>query len=464
MRYRRVLLLLSIFLPLGFAATSYAAVAGAFRSEVSTLPTVNLVLPTKGSVTGGTNVAVVGTNLTGAMSVSFGGVQSPSFLVDSPTSITAESPPGTGTVDITVTTPSGTSQTSSADQFTYVTHPPVVSAVNPTRGLITGGTKVSIVGSDFGAATSVNFGSNEATSFRRSGDDLIVATSPAGTGTVDITVTTPQGTSSLSTADEFTYVAQLPTIRLVNPARGEVSGGTTVTVLGSNFRGASAVNFGGTPATSFVVNSAHQITAVSPAGTDTVDVSVTTPQGTSSVVPHDQFVYGFPSPTVEFILPTKGDALGGTRVAVIGSSFIGATSVDFGSTPAAKFTVNSDQSVTATAPPGTGVVDVTVTTPQGSSATSSSDQFTYLLHPPVVKEVLPNSGSAGGGTTVTIVGANFKGATAVDFGGTSVTSFEVDSNQVITATSPAGSGTVDITVTTAQGSSATSSADQFAYD
>ena len=65
---------------------------------------------------------------------------------------------------------------------------------------------------------------------------------------------------------------------------------------------------------------------------------------------------------------------------------------------------------------------------------------------------------------VTITGTGFTGATAVDFGGTNAaTNVQVVSATEITATSPAGTGTVDVTVTTAGGTSTTSSADQFTY-
>ncbi|WP_312692823.1 IPT/TIG domain-containing protein [Caproiciproducens sp.] len=81
---------------------------------------------------------------------------------------------------------------------------------------------------------------------------------------------------------------------------------------------------------------------------------------------------------------------------------------------------------------------------------------------PTVTSISPASGSAG--TTVTITGTGFTGASAVKFGTDSATSVTVDSDTQITATSPAGSGTVDVTVTTAGGTSATSSADQFTYN
>ena len=67
----------------------------------------------------------------------------------------------------------------------------------------------------------------------------------------------------------------------------------------------------------------------------------------------------------------------------------------------------------ATSPPGTGVVDVTVTSPSGTSATGPQDQFTYA---PVVASIAPAFGPATGGTRVMITGDNLCQATGVDFG------------------------------------------------
>src|SRR5208337_5028734 len=101
-------------------------------------------------------------------------------------------------------------------------------------------------------------------------------------GTVDVTVTTPGGTSATSASDQFTY-DPVPTVTGVTPAAGPVAGGTTVTVTGTGFTGATSVKFGTTAATSYTVVSATSITAVSPAGSaGTVDVTVTTPGGTSA--------------------------------------------------------------------------------------------------------------------------------------------------------------------------------------
>ncbi len=71
---------------------------------------------------------------------------------------------------------------------------------------------------------------------------------------------------------------------------------------------------------------------------------------------------------------------------------------------------------------------------------------------PVISSVSPASGTDAGGTSVTIIGTDLTGATAVTFGGTAATSFNVDDSTKITATTPAGTpGAVDVAVTTPGG-------------
>ena len=176
--------------------------------------------------------------------------------------------------------------------------PPSVAQVSPHRGTPAGGTEVAIEGTNFSEVAAVDFGSTAATSYTVNSDGSITAISPAGTGTVDVTVVTPGGTSATSPADRFTYGV---TVTGVEPDEGPLAGGTSVTITGSGFTGATGVSFGSTTATSFTVNSDSSITAVSPAGTGTVDVEVTTPSGTSPTSPADQFSYRGPTPTIESV-------------------------------------------------------------------------------------------------------------------------------------------------------------------
>ena len=95
----------------------------------------------------------------------------------------------------------------------------------------------------------------------------------------------------------FTPAATPPVVTGISPVSGPTSGGTSVTITGTGFTGATSVKFGSTPATSFAVTSDTSITAASPAeSAGTVDVTVTTPGGTSATSPADRYTYQTPCP------------------------------------------------------------------------------------------------------------------------------------------------------------------------
>jgi IPT/TIG domain len=267
-----------------------------------------------------------------------------------------------------------------------------VTHVSPNKGPVAGSTKVTVTGSGFTTPKAVNFGQEPARDLKFIDDTKLTVTSPqAAAGTVDVTVTTSAGqTSPTSAADSFTYNGHptKPTITDVNPNSGPVAGGTNVTVTGTGFTGATGVNFGPTAAPNPDVVSDTQLTVASPpaASPGPVDVTVTTPAGTSPTSPADHFTYEpVPAaPTVTGINPDRGAVAGGTNVTVTGTGFTGATGVNFGPTAAQNPDVVSDTQLTVVSPQATGPagpVDVTVATPGGISATSPSDQFIYELLP-----------------------------------------------------------------------------------
>ncbi len=293
------------------------------------------------------------------------------------TSIHTYNNAGSFTITITVTDMTTRQTGRGSGTATVTMQGPRVTGINSNSGPAAGGTSVTITGSNFTNTTSVSFGTTAAASFTITSDTQITAVSPAGNGTVDVTVTTPGGTSTISTADQFTYIP-LPSVKSVTPTSGPVAGGTTVTITGSNLTNATSVSFGSTATNNFTVDNDTQITAVSPAGSGTVDVTVTTPGGASAISTADQLSY-IPPPTVTGINPASGPTTGGTTVTITGSNFTGATSVSFGTTATSNFIVDSDTQITVVSPAGNGTVDVTVTTPEGTSTASTADQFSYYL-------------------------------------------------------------------------------------
>lgn len=418
-------------------------------------PTVSTVEPAVGAAKGGTAVTITGTGFTGATGVSFGSVPAASFKVESETSISATSPAGTGKVHVTVATENGTSEQTAADEFTYA---PTVTELMPKEGREMGATAVTITGTGFTGVTAVKFGAKSAKSFKVESPTTITAESPAGKGTVHVTVTGEGGTSEPTVADEYVYVPA-PEVTAVEPNHGEAAGGTPVTISGVHLKGTTSVKFGESSATSVEAVSETTVKATAPPGAGKVHITVTTPGGTSPATGLSEYVY---EPTVTAVIPSLGPASGGTAVTITGTGFQeGHTTVKFGLETASAVVVNSLTSLTAVSPPGAGTQPVVVVTESGPS--SGSATFTYVPAPSV-SAVAPTEGPEAGGTAVTITGANLGGATAVYFGTTPATGFTVLSPTSIVATSPAGKGKVDVMVTTAGGTSATSAADAFTYN
>jgi Domain of unknown function (DUF1929)/Concanavalin A-like lectin/glucanases superfamily/Glyoxal oxidase N-terminus/IPT/TIG domain/Galactose oxidase, central domain len=236
-----------------------------------------------------------------------------------------------------------------------------------------------------------------------------------------------------------------PTVTGFAPASGPV--GTTVTISGSNFTGATNVTFAGTAA-SFTVDSATQVTAVVPAGASTGRIAVTTPDGTGTS--SSDFTVTTLVPSITGFTPASGAT--GTTVTIDGSNFTGATSVTFAGTEAG-YTVDSATQITAVVPAGASTGRIAVTTAHGT-ATSSADFTVTSASAPTVTGFAPASGPVG--TTVTIDGSNFTGATNVTFAGVEA-GFMVDSATQITAVVPTGAGTGPIAVTTPDGTATSSS-------
>jgi len=84
-----------------------------------------------------------------------------------------------------------------------------------------------------------------------------------------------------------------------------------------------------------------------------------------------------PAPVITSISPTSGSALGGNNVTITGTGFTGVTNVSFGSANGTAISISGDSQITVTSPPGSGTVDIGVTTSAGTSAPNQNDRFTY---------------------------------------------------------------------------------------
>ena len=418
-------------------------------------PTVTSLSPSSGPNYGGESVTIYGTGFStaaGATEVFFGTAAASSVSCSTNNECTAVAPPGSGIVNVEVQVGGLTSSSSSGDQFDYLG--PTVTSVSPSFGPQGGGTSVTITGTGFdtgSGATKVYFGSTAATGVTCASTTSCSVSSPAGAASlldtsVDITVAVGGATSMATPSDQFTYVA-LPTVTAVAPGPyGEV-------ITGTNFTTTTKVDFGGNavaPGEFFVVSPTEIDVFAVPSGSGLVDVTVTNADGTSTTSAADRYGY---LPTVYDVSPYYVSPSGSTQVTIYGTSFTGATSVSFGSSSVTLSGSNviSDTEIQVTAPAGSGVVPVSVTTP-GGTVTSGYD----VSYEPVLSAVYDQSsglatGPSAGGNTVDIYGINLTGATQVTFGGVAATNLTVISDGELSVTAPAGSGVVAVSVTTPGG-------------
>ncbi|MEU3989563.1 IPT/TIG domain-containing protein [Streptomyces platensis] len=242
------------------------------------------ISPNQGSTGGGTTVTITGTNLGGATSVHFG-TKTATITANTPTSVTVTSPSGTGTVPVTVTTPGGTSNPL---QFFYV-GAPFKSSISPVSGITGGGNTVTINGTGLTTATEVHFGAATATpSVVNDGQLTVTVPAGAAAGPVGVSVTTAGGTNNGLT---YTYV-DAPTISTINPNSGPASGGTVVTITGTNFSTTQSVTFGATPAPFSVINDTTLSVVTPPGAVGATDVTVTTTGGSATTTAGFTYVAG----------------------------------------------------------------------------------------------------------------------------------------------------------------------------
>lgn len=268
---------------------------------------VTSVSPVKGPTAGGNTVTITGSGFAPAggatVTVLFGATPGTVVTVTSNTQLTVVAPARpAGTISIRVTVNSVSNPDTDGDDYTYADLP-VITSLTPNTSVAGQTTIVKITGLHFTATSAVKFGTLEGV-FTVNGDgtEITVATpSTAAAGTVDVFVTNPAGTSVAGTQTQYIFTGSggAPAVTALSPSGTAINtSGVEVTITGVNFAQGATVKFGTEPATSVQVLTSTTIKAVAPlrTTTGTVDVTVTTGAGTSSIVGSgNDFTYGTPS-------------------------------------------------------------------------------------------------------------------------------------------------------------------------
>ena len=302
-------------------------------------------------------VTLTGTSFSAPATVRFGAVVASFVQVDGGTQITTQVPAGALTGKISVTTPTGT--TTSTTNFVVI-RPPTLSSFTPAAGAE--GTLVTLSGANLAGVNQVAFGSANATSITVLSASSIRVVVPTGATTSKIAVSDEAGNAQ--SAATFTVTPRILTI----PAA--VLPGAGVTITGTSLTSASAVRFGGVAATTFTVDGSTQITATVPTAAVSGKITVTTPGGTATS-PTDFTVIR--PPTVTSFSPASGQV--GTLVTLNGTNLGTATAVTFGNVSVtAPITVVSPTSIKVTVPAGALTGRIAVTNP--AAGAQSATNFT----------------------------------------------------------------------------------------
>lgn len=374
----------------------------------------------------GSTVTLTGRNFSNVTEVRFGGVAALFKLVNA-TTITAVPKAGSSGI-ITLSTTANVTVSSSSSfmlQCTITSFTPAVAA---------SGTTVTIYGTDLTYTTAVSFGGVPATYFHIiDGNSLTAVVGKGAPGAVSVT------TSNAGTATSLTSTKPQSTITSFSPLFAP--GGSTVTLTGTNFTGATAVSFGGVAAASFRVVSATTITAIPAAGSSGI-ISVTT-SGNGTAISSASFLVQC---TISSISPQV--AASGSTITITGTDFTNATAVSFGGIAAYYFHIVNGTTITAIPKPGSSGVILVTTSTNGTSTSSPG----FMLQSTISSF---NPLASASGATVTLTGTYFTNATSVTFGGIAAASFKVINSTTITAVVGAGTSGL-ISVLTSSNGTATS--------
>jgi hypothetical protein len=401
------------------------------------------VNPLDFSCGGGTPFSIEGTGFTPDTTVIVDGRPASTIVVESDTKVHAVAPPGSpGPKNVEVINRNGR-----ALLFRAITYHPVpdLTAVEPAAGPEAGGTAVMAGGAGFDESVKLMFGGAPATGLLCPAPDSLQAVTPAGLGTVDVTVVGRLDSSTL--AGGFIFLPDPTgslTVTGVAPAAGPVAGGGRVTVAGEGFAaGVDQVLFGSNPSSDVQVADDRRLTAAVPAGAvGTVPVTVST--ATDQAGLPDAYRY-FQPIGIDGIDPTTGAMEGGTAFSIQGSGFHQAIEIRFDGVPARSLSVTSDTVVTGVTPPGSpGPADVRVKDADSQSILLGAFEYTTDL---ALTRIHPDYGAQAGGTYVVCHGNGFGQNPRLWFGDQEAGDVQVSSPSIITARTPPGNpGYVPVTI------------------
>ncbi|MCY9579906.1 IPT/TIG domain-containing protein [Paenibacillus alvei] len=442
----------------------------AYQYVAPPAPELLTVTPDKGYTSGSEVVTLTGKNFVSGLKVLFNdtsvvisSVKSDSITIKTPKWAKEE------TVDVTVVNADGQSSTLK-QAFTYIAPPPPpgpkIESISPASGPISGGNIVYINGENFKEGYKLYLGSKQITATAFLSDKQLRIRVPEMNtpGKVDVKVVNPDGQFGLLSEGYELLLPPAPTVAKVSPDSGLISGGTIVTVTGTNFSSNNKLTFGDKPLTfTFVSNTELRIKTPAWSKAESVGITVSDVYNQEAKL-DGAFTYKEPekdpAPTIDSISPNEGYLAGGKASFVNGKGFKDGAKVSVGGKDAVTVFVSSEQlKVLMPSWAQEEVVDIKVKNPDGQSG-ELLKAFSYVTPPPPPKpeitSVTPDKGSMKGEQIVAVNGTNFVEGAKVSLGGKNViTVFVSDTQLRIRTIAWVKPESVDVTVTNPDGQNAT---------
>ncbi len=475
---------------------------GASAIAISTVPVVSSLSPDSGTVGGGATVEINGSGFTPSSSVMFGSVPATSVTYLSSTSLQVIVPASlpsntTASVHVTVTSTAGTSVTNSSDNFTYGR--PSAYVVNQTDSTVT---PIFTEPTPGIAQTPIAVGSGPVNvAMSPDGSEAYVVSSVSGTVTpidtstdvagpaidvstgIDSAVVSPDGTMAYvcdATGNNIYPIKLNTNPPLVLPPISVGNDPSSIVLSTDGDYAYVANNNDGTVSILYLANGRPAVVSTVSAGVNPTAMAVSPDGSTLFVVDSNGGVSAGAVTPIYLDSLTAGTQIGVGKgadaiavspdgstiyvaerlenqiVPIDGSTFALGTPITTGSAPSAiaisadgtlaEVTNASDNTVTPITLPS-GVAGTTIAVGHHPISISTTPG-------PMISEMMPSLGSTVGGTQIALRGSGFTPSTQVFFGAVEATGVNVVSESQLTLNSPPGTGSVDVTVVTAQGTSA----------
>lgn len=403
-------------------------------------PIINAITPNAGPVAGGNEVVITGQFFMNGATVKFG---SSTAVVQSVTTseikATVPSALNAGFVDVHVINPDATSAVMT-NGYEYA-EAPVLTSVNPNKGLTTGGEIVTLSGSGFKPGAVVSFNSKQLQTEFVSSNELKISTPAwAKAESVDVVVKNTDGQSVVLTQG-YTYELPAPTIKTVSPNITKTDERILVTITGENFVSGAKVIFDSVEVAATFIDSTT-LRARSPIWTkaEVIDIKVTNPDNKQAILP-DSFTYVLPDIfSLSEVTPNSGFVIGGNAVAVKGTNIPANAQLFFNDQQISRLTITSNQ-ISFVAPEWPSAEKVNVKVVDGYGRIVEIPQgYEYLLPPPPagpeIDSVSPNVVKTTGGEFVVVNGQNFVEGATVSLNDTQIAAVTFVSSQQLRFKAP----------------------------